>query len=97
MLLSSFHLPISYMRIFLKSKLIYFEINDFKSKSIGALIYEIGPDLVFWRSDLYSSSSFFVGFFTILVFWGDPKTKFLRLFLSTVRRRPIRPPQKNFS
>ena len=28
---------------------------------------------------------------------GDPKTKFLRLFLSAVRRPPIRPPKKNVS
>ena len=27
-------------------------------------------------------------------FVGDPKTKFLRLFLSAVRRPPIRPPKK---
>ena len=27
---------------------------------------------------------------------GDPKTKFLRLFQSAVRRPPIRPPIKNF-
>ena len=28
---------------------------------------------------------------------GDPKMKFLRLFLSAVRRQPIRPTIKNFS
>ena len=29
--------------------------------------------------------------------WGDPKTKFLRLFLSAICGWPIRPTIKNFS